>query len=259
MGIDRPRVLVALPRHAFQSVKNAMQPPIHATSTIRTNLTSSWHDRLVSARIVAVLAMDDPANAAPLAAALQEGGIRAVELTLRSPNAMGVLRAMRAAAPELLLGAGTVLTAAQADAVKDAGADFALAPGFDHATVRHCAVIGLPFVPGIATASELQAALAAGCRLLKVFPAEALGGISGLRMLAKPFSHQGVCYFPIGGIDLAKASAYLAEPGVVAIGGSWIADPELIRSQAWGVIRRRASEAAAVGRAGVALNRDDLT
>jgi 2-dehydro-3-deoxyphosphogluconate aldolase / (4S)-4-hydroxy-2-oxoglutarate aldolase len=204
------------------------------------------YQRLGEARIVAVVTIERASDAAPLGAALMKGGIRAVELTLRTPAALDALRTMRAAAPELLLGAGTVLSPGQADAAKEAGAGFALAPGFDLATVRRCAEIEFPFVPGVATASDIQAALGAGCRLLKFFPAEPLGGVKGLRTLAAPFAHLGVKYLPLGGIDLAKAPGYLGEPCVAAVGGSWIATAELIRSQAWGVIQQNARAAAAL-------------
>ena len=219
----------------------------HASST-RPGIAPalSLAARLAAARIVAVVTVEQPEVAAALAAALGAGGIGAVELTLRTPAALDALRAMRLAAPGLLLGAGTVLTAAQAEAVKAAGADFALAPGFDLATVRRSGEIGLPCVPGVATASDIQAALGAGCRLLKFFPAEPLGGVRGLRILAAPFAHLEVRYLPLGGIDLAKTPAYLAEPGVAAVGGSWIAPPELIRRRAWDVIRQQAAAAAAL-------------
>ncbi|MEY4686477.1 MAG: hypothetical protein RIR76_500 [Verrucomicrobiota bacterium] len=203
-------------------------------------------ERLASARIVAVVTLDAAADAAPLAEALTAGGLRAVELALRTPAALAALRAMRVAAPGLLLGAGTVLSPEQAGAAQAAGADFALAPGFDVLTARHCGAIGLPFVPGVATASDIQAALREGFRLLKWFPAEPLGGTRGLRALAAPFAHLGVRYLPLGGIDEAKAPAYLAEPAVAAVGGSWIAPADLIRRREWETIRSRAAAAVAL-------------
>ncbi len=207
--------------------------------------------QLVRARIVAVVTVEDLATVAPLAASLTAGGISVVELALRTPVALEALREFHVAAPGVLLGAGTVLLAEQADAARAAGADFALAPGFDVATARRCGAIGLPFVPGVATASEVQAALREGLRLLKWFPAEPLGGPLGLRALAAPFAHLGVRYLPLGGIDETKAPAYLAEPAVAAVGGSWIAPSELIRRREWETIRCRA--AAAVALAGAVL------
>lgn len=208
-----------------------------------SSLAAELRQRLITARIVAVVTIDDPADSAPLATALLDGGIQAVELTLRTPRALEALRAMRTAAPELLLGAGTVLNPQQAEAAREAGADFALAPGLDEATVRHCAAIGLPFVPGVGTASEIQAALVLGCRLLKFFPAEALGGVRGLVTLAAPFSHLDVGYLPLGGIEATRAPAYLAEQCVVAVGGSWIATRELIHAREWVKIKLQAAHA----------------
>jgi len=199
--------------------------------------------QLGRARVVAVVTVDDVASVAPLAASLTAGGISVVELALRTPPA---LREFRAAAPRVLLGAGTVLLPEQADAARAAGADFALAPGFDAATARHCEAIGLPLVPGVATASDIQAALREGFRLLKWFPAEPLGGARGLRALAAPFAHLGVRYLPLGGIDEVKAPAYLTEPAVAAVGGSWIAPTELIRRREWEAIRGRAAAAVAL-------------
>jgi 2-dehydro-3-deoxyphosphogluconate aldolase/(4S)-4-hydroxy-2-oxoglutarate aldolase len=201
---------------------------------------------VAQARIVAVVTVENVDDAAPLAASLTAGGVVAVELALRTPAALAALRAFRASAPGVLLGAGTVLLPEQADAARAAGADFALAPGFDLATARHCGAIGLPFVPGVATASEIQAALREGFRLLKWFPAEPLGGARGLRALAAPFAHLGVRYLPLGGIDEAKAPAYLAEPAVAAVGGSWIAPADLIRRREWETIRSRAAAAVAL-------------
>ncbi len=203
-------------------------------------------DRLTAARVIAVVVVERPEDAAPLAHALVAGGLRAVELALRTPAAPDALRAMREAAPGLLLGAGTVLTSEHADAAKAAGADFALAPGLDVATLRHCGRIGLPLVPGVATASDIQAALREGCRLLKFFPAEPLGGARGLQTLAAPFAHLGTRYVPMGGIDAARAPAYLADPAVAAIGGSWMVPAALIRRHAWDELRATAAQAVAL-------------
>lgn len=200
--------------------------------------------RLAIARVMPVVMINEIDEVTDFAQVVSDGNIKAVELALRNPAALDMLRAMRLAAPEVLLGAGTVLTPDQASAAKAAGADFALAPGLDAATVRHCSDIGLPFIPGVATPSDVQAAVALGCRVLKFFPAEALGGVRGLRILAAPFAHLGVRYLPLGGIGLSTSAAYLAEPCVAAVGGSWIAPPELIRCKAWTRIRQNAIDAA---------------
>lgn len=197
--------------------------------------------------MIAVVTVERESDAEPIIEALVAGGIGAIELTLRTPAALSSLKLMRAAAPNVRLGAGTVLTPAQADLARAAGADFALAPGLDEETVRHCARIGLPFIPGVATASEIQKAVNLGCRFLKLFPAEALGGARGLRMLNAPFEHLGLRYLPLGGIDATLAGGYLAQRCVATVGGSWIASAERIRRQAWDEIREQAAAAVAIG------------
>lgn len=209
-------------------------------------------EKLAATRLVAVATIERPEDAAPLAEALAAGGLAAVEVALRTPRALDAIRAMKRAWPASLLGAGTVLTPGQADAARSAGADFGLAPGLDAATVRRCAALAWPFIPGVATASEIQAAIGLGCRLLKFFPAETLGGPRGLRVLAAPFAHIGVRFLPLGGIDAAALPAWLAEPSVAAVGGSWIAPPSAIRQKDWAGIARRAAEAVAAARPAVA-------
>ena len=202
--------------------------------------------RLRSARVLAVVTIDELASVAPLVDALTRGGIGAVELALRTPVSHEALREFRRLAPAMLLGAGTVLTCEQADAVKAAGADFALAPGFDAGVARHCRDIGLPFVPGVATATDIQAALALDYHCLKFFPAEPLGGLRGLRTLASPFVHLGVCFVPLGGISAETCRPYLADPLIAAVGGSWIAPKELLQKHAWSEIAVRAATAVQV-------------
>jgi len=199
--------------------------------------------RYVAPGMIAVLQIENIDDAAPLATALRKGGIRTVELALRTPAGIDALRVMLQTEPELMIGAGTVLSASQADAAKAAGAAFAVAPGFDPATVDRCRTIGLPFAPGVATPSEVQAALAMGCFTLKFFPAESFGGIGGLRALNAPFAHLAPRFIPLGGIDLQKARVYLAEPSVAAVGGSWIAPTDLIRRKDWARIEQNAAEA----------------
>ena len=206
--------------------------------------------RLRTARLVAVITIERPDDVQPLCRALLTGGVSVIECALRTPRALEALTQIKQAFPEVLLGAGTVLTPDQAEKARQAGADFALAPGFDAETVRHCAQIALPFIPGVATASEIQAAIALGCRWLKWFPAGPMGGVSTLRTLAAPFRHLVVSYLPLGGISVDLLKDYLAEPDVGAVGGSWIAPTELVRLRSWGEIERRASMAAALVQTG---------
>ncbi len=201
---------------------------------------------IADARIMAVVSIDHEPDAVPLLNALVAGGVRVIEVALRTPAALSALAAMKQLAPEILVGAGTVITLRQADAAKAAGASFALAPGFDAETVRYCAEIDLPFVPGIATATDIQHAVGLGCTLLKVFPAEALGGVTGLRTLSAPFAHLQLRYVALGGIHATNLPGYLAEECVAAVGGSWMAPPDLIRQRAWNEIQTRTAAAVAL-------------
>lgn len=204
------------------------------------NLPEPWCTRLQAAGAVAVVIVDDPRQAEPMAAALIEGGIDQIELTLRTPAALEAIRRIRQAFPQAGIGAGTLLEPAQVRAAVDAGATFGVAPGLNPDVVKAARVAGLPFAPGVCTPTEIERALGLGCGLLKFFPAETLGGARHLRITASPFSHLGVRYMPLGGITLQTAESYLKEPAVIALGGSWIAPRELIAGGNWGLIRENA-------------------
>jgi 2-dehydro-3-deoxyphosphogluconate aldolase/(4S)-4-hydroxy-2-oxoglutarate aldolase len=175
--------------------------------------------------LIPVAVIDDHAAAAPLGRALAAAGGRVVEITFRTAAAE---RALAAIAEEgtLLVGAGTVVRPQQVDAAHAAGARFIVSPGFDRRVVERCLELGLPVVPGVATASEIMAALAAGLSLVKLFPAEAGGGLALLRALHAPFPD--VRFVPTGGLTQENAPAYLRLPYVAAIGGSWMVAPSLI-------------------------------
>ncbi|MDX3635627.1 bifunctional 4-hydroxy-2-oxoglutarate aldolase/2-dehydro-3-deoxy-phosphogluconate aldolase [Streptomyces europaeiscabiei] len=181
-----------------------------------TDLTAA----LSGARILPVLTLPDVATAAPLAEALAAGGARCAEVTFRTPDAEKALRAM-AAHGGLAVGAGTVLTPEQAERAVEAGARFVLSPGFDAEVVDRCRELGVPVVPGIATATELMQALRAGLTTVKLFPAEPLGGTRLLQALAAPFPQAR--FVPTGGIGPANLSVYLSHPAVLAVGGGWMA------------------------------------
>jgi 2-dehydro-3-deoxyphosphogluconate aldolase/(4S)-4-hydroxy-2-oxoglutarate aldolase len=205
--------------------------------------------RIHAAGVIAVLVIDDPADAVPLAGALAAGGVNAIELTLRTPSALESLAAIKKHAPQMLAGAGTVLTPAHIAQARDAGADFAVAPGCNPRVLAAAAETGLPFAPGIATPSDIEAALEFGCRLLKFFPAEPSGGLAYLKAMAAPYSHLGLRYIPLGGVNAATAATWLADPLIAALGGSWLAPRALIQTRDWPAITRRAAEAAALARA----------
>jgi 2-dehydro-3-deoxyphosphogluconate aldolase/(4S)-4-hydroxy-2-oxoglutarate aldolase len=143
----------------------------------------------------------------------------------------------------MVAGMGTVLTPEQVDQIVAAGAAFGVAPGTNPRVIRAAQASGLPFAPGIATPSDIEAALELGCRLLKLFPAEPSGGLNYLNSIAAPFAHLGVRYIPLGGVQPDNMSTYLSNPHVAAVGGSWLAPRDLIDGQNWTEITRRAREA----------------
>jgi len=175
---------------------------------------------LAAGPVMPVVVIDDPAKAVPMARALVAGGIRAIEITLRTPRALEAVRAIAAEVPEAIPGVGTVLNAADLAAAADAGARFAISPGATPALLAAAQATALPHIPAVATASELMAAMEAGCSVCKFFPAAQAGGVEALKALFGPFPAARFC--PTGGIDAASAPAYLALPNVVCVGGSWI-------------------------------------
>lgn len=198
-------------------------------------------------RLVPVIVIEDPGAARPLGEALVAGGLRCAEVTFRTTAAEEALAAM-AEDPRLLVGAGTVVRPDQVDRAVAAGARFIVSPGFSPAVVRHCVQVGVPVMPGVATATEIQAAREAGLDLLKFFPAEPLGGLAMLKALAAPFP--GVRFVPTGGITAAQLGDYLAHPSVAAVGGSWMVAPKLIAAGAWDEITRLTADAVAIAAKG---------
>jgi 2-dehydro-3-deoxyphosphogluconate aldolase/(4S)-4-hydroxy-2-oxoglutarate aldolase len=194
-------------------------------------------------RLVPVIVIEDPQAAQPLAEALVAGGLRCAEVTFRTAAAEAALAAM-AADPRLLVGAGTVVRPEQVDRAVAAGARFIVSPGVSATVIRHCRQVGVPVVPGVATATEIQAAGEEGLAVLKFFPAEPLGGLTMLKALAAPFP--GIRFVPTGGITAAQLSGYLAHPSVLAVGGSWMVAPKLIAAGAWDEITRLTAEAVSV-------------
>lgn len=202
-------------------------------------------DRLKKARIVAVLAVSDPAGAVDLAKALCDGGVTALEMTLRTQRAFECVSAIAGAGLPLTLGVGTILTPEQAREAKSRGADFGVSPGCNVRVIDAAAEAGLPFAPGIMTPSEIEQALEHGCKLMKFFPAESSGGMKHLQSMAAPYKHLGISFIPLGGLKLSNMKSYTDSPLVTAIGGSWIAPTSLIDAKDWAQIRKNAEEAVA--------------
>jgi 2-dehydro-3-deoxyphosphogluconate aldolase/(4S)-4-hydroxy-2-oxoglutarate aldolase len=201
---------------------------------------SSSLARIRKTGVVATVTLDGPESAVPLARALRDGGVDVIELTLRTSRALEALRLMAAEVPEVLIGAGTVLTPEQVHACVDAGAAFGVAPGTNPRVVQEAQLVGLPFAPGVCTPSDVERALELGCTLLKFFPCEPCGGLPYLRSMAAPFAHLGVQFIPLGGIDEHNAASYLGDPLIAAIGGSWLTPKDLIQQQDWPAITARA-------------------
>lgn len=186
-------------------------------------------------RLIPVIVIDDPRQAVPLAHALEEGGLPCAEITLRTPRALEALEQIATECPNVLVGAGTVLTPGQAADARSAGAKFIVAPGFGAAMVDYCVEHELPVFPGIATPTELEFALSRGLSVVKFFPAEALGGIAYLKAMSGPYGNVG--FLPSGGLGLSNLAAYLSSPRVVACGGSWMAPAEWISAGQFDRIR----------------------
>jgi len=200
---------------------------------------------LARARLVAVLVLDDPESAVPLAQSLLEGGVRAMELTLRTPAALEAAERILAELPEMMVGIGTVLNADQVKSVQEIGAAFAVAPATRPEIIRLAHSLGLPFGPGVMTPGDIDLAVAEGVRLLKYFPAESSGGLRHLKQIAAPFAHLGVRYLPLGGITLENVASYFESELVAAVGGSWLAPREAIQARDWGRITSNAHAAMA--------------
>jgi 2-dehydro-3-deoxyphosphogluconate aldolase/(4S)-4-hydroxy-2-oxoglutarate aldolase len=197
-------------------------------------------DRLAASRIVPVLTAENADEAERACDALLAGGLSCVEITFRTDAAADAIRRV-ARNEELLVGAGTVLSPDQLALALDAGARFAVAPGTSEAVVEAARVAGVPFVPGIATASEIERARALGCDILKVFPAAILGGPSFLKAVSPVY--RDVRFVPTGGVNPENLASYLELPSVLACGGTWICDKDLLREGRFDEVERRAREA----------------
>jgi 2-dehydro-3-deoxyphosphogluconate aldolase/(4S)-4-hydroxy-2-oxoglutarate aldolase len=196
--------------------------------------------------VIPVLQFDGAEQAVAVCHALQEGGISVVEITLRTTAALSAIEAVADHCKDMMVGAGTILEPAQMAAARDAGATFAVSPGFTPALADAARRIDLAFLPGVATASEILAARAAGFRRLKFFPAEAAGGPRVLSAMAGPFADIRFC--PTGGIRADNAAGYLALPNVMCVGGSWMAPAALVASWDYRAISALARTAAALPR-----------
>ncbi|EEE38216.1 2-dehydro-3-deoxyphosphogluconate aldolase/4-hydroxy-2-oxoglutarate aldolase [Rhodobacteraceae bacterium KLH11] len=205
--------------------------------------TQRTHEICALAPIIPVLVVDDAAHARPLAEALVAGGLPALEVTLRTPAALDVIRAM-AEVPGGVVGAGTLITPEDVRAAKAAGAQFGVSPGATDALIAACEAEGLPLLPGAATATEAMALLEKGYDMLKFFPAEASGGAPALKAIGAPLPQISFC--PTGGVSPDNANSYLSLPNVVCAGGSWVAPKQMVQNGDWAGIETLARAAARV-------------
>jgi 2-dehydro-3-deoxyphosphogluconate aldolase/(4S)-4-hydroxy-2-oxoglutarate aldolase len=194
--------------------------------------------------VIPVIVLHRVQDAVPMARALVEGGVKVLEVTLRTPAALACIEAIARDVPEAIVGAGTLRVAADAQAAKNAGSRFAVSPGYTAALGAACREAQLPLLPGVASASEVMAAMADGLQFLKFFPATAAGGIPMLKALAGPFPDVSFC--PTGGITPETAPQFLALPNVRVCGGSWLTPADAVAAGEWGRITELARAAAAL-------------
>lgn len=199
--------------------------------------------RIEQDRIIPVIALEDAADAVPLCKALKAGGLAVAEITFRTKAAPKILTTVAQEFPEFMLGAGTVTMLNEVEAAKDAGAQFAVAPGFNPKIVKRAQELDLPFFPGVCTPSEVEAALDLGCRILKFFPAGTSGGLKMIKALYGPYSHRGVKFIPTGGVNADNLAEYIAHPAVLAVGGSWIVSKALLKAKDWSRVTELTREA----------------
>jgi 2-dehydro-3-deoxyphosphogluconate aldolase/(4S)-4-hydroxy-2-oxoglutarate aldolase len=198
-------------------------------------------DLLTLSPVIPVVVVDDVADAAPLAEALLSGGIRVIELTLRTPVALEAIASVRRAVPGIVLGAGTVTSPEQAAQAAEAGASFLVTPGTTDAVLDACTATGLPFLPGASTVSEAMRLAERGLTALKFFPAEAAGGVDYLKSIGGPLP--GLRFCPTGGITPSNAPSYLALPNVGCVGGSWLTPKDALAAKDFARIEALAKEA----------------
>ncbi|MCL1991740.1 MAG: bifunctional 4-hydroxy-2-oxoglutarate aldolase/2-dehydro-3-deoxy-phosphogluconate aldolase [Spirochaetes bacterium] len=211
---------------------------------MKNALPQELQDEIGRAGVIAVLEIEDEKNAVPAAKALLEGGITAIELALRTPASVPSIGLIAGQVPQMFIGIGTVIEPGQAAMLKkQAGVKFAVSPGINAQIVREALEAGLPFAPGIATPSDIELAISLGCKTLKFFPAEGMGGLDFLKNINAPYNHLGLKYIPLGGISPENLADYAKFPAVLAVGGSWIANKELQKAQDWKEISKRAKAA----------------
>jgi 2-dehydro-3-deoxyphosphogluconate aldolase/(4S)-4-hydroxy-2-oxoglutarate aldolase len=200
-------------------------------------------EHILKQRLICVVVIDHPDQAAPLAEALVAGGLNRIEVTFRTAGAAESIARIRQTQPDAIVGAGTLLTANQVKEAVDAGAQFGVSPGLSEAVSKAAQEAKFPLFPGVVTPTEIMRALDLGWKQLKYFPAETFGGVNALKALSGPLGHTGVKFIPTGGITAKSLPDYLALPQVAAVGGSWMAERKLVIDKQWDKITALAAEA----------------
>ena len=203
---------------------------------------------LGDAGIIPVIVIEDIEKAVPLARALVKGGLPVLEVTFRTACAAEAIAKIKAEVPGAVLIAGTVLKLEQLVAARAAGAEACVAPGFDPEIVKAANALGMPFCPGVATASELSQALSLGCKMVKFFPAESAGGVKYIKDLLGAFRWTGVKIMPTGGVKPTNVADYIAVPEIICCGGTWIAPKDAVAANDWAKIEALAADAAAIAK-----------
>ena len=205
------------------------------------------YDEIAKVGVVPVVKIEDPSAALPLVEAMAKGGIPAAEITFRTAHALGAIEAVAKALPEVLVGAGTVTTADQAKAAIDAGAKFIVGPGLSAKVAKVCRNGGVVYLPGCVTPTEIIAALDEGINIVKFFPASVYGGLKAIKALSAPFGD--VKFLPTGGVNATNLAEYLSCDRIIACGGSWMAEPSLVREKKFGEIESLCREASGIVKA----------
>ena len=195
-------------------------------------------EKLSEIKIVPVLVLEDVRAGLKMCEVLVENGLPAAEVTFRTSAAEEIIREAAKEFPELYLGAGTILNSVDLHRAFDAGAKFAVAPGFNPTVIKEAVENDFAFAPGVCTPSEVEQAVELGCKFLKFFPAEAAGGVKMLKSIIAPYRHLGICFMPTGGVTSANAADYLAIKEVAAIGGTWLGKAEDIKAENWDAVAK---------------------
>ena len=197
-------------------------------------------------KILPAVTLADPAQALDTAKAIHAGGIGVMEITFRTSATIESITAIRKGLSQMQIGAGTILYKEQLHQAKQTGAQFGLSPGFNPTVAAEALKIDFPFIPGVMTPSEIEAALEMGYKVLKLFPAAQMGGTDYLKTLAGPYGHTGITFIPMGGVSLDNMTSYLSLKNVITVGGSWLATPQLIAEGNFETIRQNVAHATAV-------------